>query len=332
MTLREHLAVDQGLAYQIPRVADRLPYYLGSITLFGIIIQIVTGVYLSQFYNPDHLSAHQSVLYIVSRVRLGDFVRSIHRWTADLVLISLTLHLLWVFWRGSYKHPREFTWWAGVLLLGFLFLLYFTGTVLPYDQGGYEALAHNIAGARSVGVFGSVLTPEFTPSVDLLPRLYALHISILPILLFAFLGVHLYLIRFLDIHTHPGEDSHGSTFLEHFRKMFAHGFILLAVAGVLSLVWPAEIGHPAVEGAEVTKPPFAFLWIYAVENWFGLPAMVLVPPLVYLTLFLPPVLDRKGSTLPRDRKAILVLGFALILLLLTLAVYARLMPAQQHLM
>lgn len=331
MKLREHFAVDQGLAYEIPRVADRLPYYLGSITLFGIIIQILTGIYLMQFYNPDPVSAHQSVLYIISRARLGDFVRSIHRWTADLVLISVTLHLLWVFWRGSYRHPREVTWWAGVLLLGAIFLLYFTGTVLPYDQGGYEALAHYVAGARATGVLGSIFSPEFTPSVDLLPRIYTSHISLLPLTLFAFLGVHLYLIRFLDIHTHPGEKEYGSTFLEHFRKMFAHGFILLALAGLLSLIWPAELGYAAVEGAEVTKPPFFFLWIYALENWFGTTAMVIGPPLLYLLVFLPPLLDRKKSTLPRDRKAMLAVGFGFILLLLALAVYARVMPPAQHL-
>ena len=233
---------------------------------------------------------------------------------------------------GSYRAPREFTWWAGVLLLGIISLLYFTGTVLPFDQSGYEALAHYIAGARSVGVFGRFLAPEFTSSVDLLPRIYTFHISALPILLFAFLGVHLYLIRFLDIHTHPGEAEHGSTFLQHFRKMFAHGFILLAIAGVLSIFWPAEVGHPAVEGAEVTKPPFFFLWIYALENWFGTTGMVVVPPLIYALLFLPPLIDRKKSTLPRDRRAIIALGFALILLLLALAIYARVMPAQQHIM
>ena len=331
MNLREHFAIDQGLAYEIPRVADRLPYYLGSITLFGIIIQVLTGIYLMQFYNADPVSAHQSVLYIISRARLGDFVRSIHRWTADLVLISVTLHLMWVFWRGSYRRPRQVTWWAGVLLLGAIFLLYFTGTVLPYDQGGYEALAHYIAGARATGVLGAIFSPEFTSSVDLLPRIYTSHISLLPLALFAFLAVHLYLIRFLDIHIHPGEAKHGSTFLEHFRKMFAHGFILLAVAGLLSLIWPAELGYAAVEGAEVTKPPFFFLWIYALENWFGTTAMVLGPPLIYLLLFLPPLLDRKKSTLPRDRKAILAAGFGFILLLLALAIYARVMPPAQHL-
>jgi len=332
MNWGERFAVDRGLGYEIPKVADRLPYYLGSITLFGIIIMILTGLYLSQFYNPDPASAHQSVLYIISRARFGDFVRSVHRWTADLLIISVTLHLLWVLWRGSYRGPREFTWWAGVLLLGVISLLYFTGTVLPFDQSGYEALAHYIAGARSVGVFGSFLAPEFTPSVDLLPRIYTFHISALPVLLIIFLGIHLYLIRFLDIHTHPGEPERGSTFLQHFRKMFAHGFILFAIAGVLSIIWPAEVGYAAVEGAEVTKPPFFFLWIYALENWFGTTGMVVGPPVIYALLFLPPLIDRKESTLPRDRKGIIAFGFALIVLLLALAIYARVMPAQQHIM
>lgn len=330
--LRERFAVRKGMEYEIPRVADRLPYFFGSVTLFGIVIQILTGIYLSQFYNSDPASAHQSVFYIINRAWLGDFTRSLHRWSANLVLVTVTLHLLWVFWRGSYRKPREFTWWAGVSMLGALFLLYFTGTVLPYDQAGYEALAHNIAAARQMGALGSILTPEFTASVDLLPRLYALHIGVLPMLLFAFLGVHLYLIRFLDIHTHPGEEKGGSNFKRHFRRMFAHGFVVLAVAGLLSLVWPAELGYPAVEGFEVTKPPFFFLWIYAVENWFGMKALVVVPPLVYLLLFLPPLVDRKESTLPGDRKAILVVGFAVILLLLAMATYAWLAPRQEHLM
>ena len=332
MSLRERLAVDKGMGYEIPRAADRLPYYLGSITLFGIIIQIATGVYLAQFYNPDPASAHQSVLYIISRARLGDFTRSLHRWMADLVMVSTALHLVWVFWRGSYRRPREVTWWAGVALLGFIFLLYFTGTVLPYDQSGYEALAHSITGVRSLGSMGSLLTPEFTPSVDVLARVYGLHISILPLLLFALLGLHLYLIRFLGIHTHAGEEKGGSTFVEHFRKMFAHGFLLLALAGLLALVWPAELGYPAVEGAEVTKPPGFFLWIYALENKFGMFAMMAGPPVLFLLLALPPLLDRKGSTLPRDRRGILAAGAALLLLVVALAVYAWLMPAQKHIM
>lgn len=330
--IAERLAAAEGLAYEIPRVADRFPYFLGSLTLFGILIQVVTGIYLSQFYNPSSDAAHQSIQYIILRAPLGEFLRSVHRWSANFVLTAVTGHLLWVFWRGSYRKPRELTWYAGVLMLGCLFLLYFTGTLLPNDQEGYEALAHYIAGARGAGGFGAIFTPEFTPSVDVIPRLYAFHISILPILLFGFLGLHVYLIRFLDIHTHPGEPAGGSSFLVHLRKMVAHGLLLFALAGVFSVLWPAGLGYPAVEGAEVTKPPFFFLWIYALENWFGAPALVFGPPLVYLMFFLPPLADRSRSALPRDRKGILLVGYSFIFLLFVLAVYAWLAPKQEHLM
>ncbi len=332
MAVGDRLAIQQGLSYPVPKVADRLPYYLGSTTLSGILLQIATGMYLSQFYNPTTEAAHQSVDYIVGRAPWGDFVRNLHRWSGDLVLLTVTLHLAWVLWRGSYRKPREVTWWAGVLMLGVLFLLYFTGTVLPYDQAGYEALAHAITGARMAGPLGAVLTPELTPSAEVLTRLYALHIGVLPMLLVGFLALHLYLIRFLGIHTHPGEERAGGPFLRHLRRITAHGFLFLAAAGLLSLLWPADLGYPAVAGAEVTKPPFFFLWIYALENAFGAPALVLGPPLVYLALFLPPLVDRRPSTLPRDRRGILLVGYGFLLLLLALAVYAWLAPAQRHIM
>ncbi len=332
MDLSQRLAVKEGLDYPVPTVAGRWPYFLGSLTLFGILILLATGIYLTQFYNPDPDLAHQSTLYIVTRAPLGDFIRSLHLWSTNFTLFIVTLHLVWVFWRGSYRNPRELTWWAGVLMLGVIFLFHFTGTALPQDQAGYEAMVHYIAGARGAGIVGRVFTPEFTPSVDVLPRLYALHIGVLPLLLFGFLGLHLYLIRYLGIHTHPGEEPHGGRFLGHLRRIAAHGFLFLALAGIFSLIWPAELGFPAVEGVEVTKPPFFFLWIYALENWFGTPALVFGPPVIYLLLFLPPLIDRKPSTRPRDRLGILLLGYGFILLLLAMATYAWFAPAQQHLM
>ncbi len=325
-------SVKADLDYSIPGVAQTLPYFLGSLTVTGLIILVSSGFYLLQFYDPDPQGSHQSVLYIISRAPLGDFIRSIHFWSANFLLIVVTLHLLWVFWRGSYRSPRQFVWWVGVLMLGTIFLLHFTGMVLPQDQAGYEAMAHFVAGARGVGPVGSVFTPEFTPTVEVSSRLYGFHVGILPVLLFGFLGFHLYLIRVLGIHTHPGEDAQSGRFLFHIRRVIAHGFFFLALAGIFALVWPAELGYPAIEGAEVTKPPFFFLWIYALENWFGIHALVFGSPIVYLLLFLPPIIDRQPSTLPRDRIGILSLGFGVILLLLVLATYAWIAPAQQHLM
>lgn len=321
----------QGTDYSIPAIANRLPYFLGALTLCGILIQILSGIYLAQFYNPDPLSAHSSVRFIAERAWLGDFVRSLHLWSANLVLISVTLHLLWVFWRGSYKKPREVTYWAGVLMLGILFFLFFTGTVLKNDQEAIEALAHNIAAAERAGLAGRLLTPGFTTSSPLLSRLYGMHVSVLPLVLLGLLGLHLWLIRYLDIHTQPGEPEAGSNFRAHLRKLAGVWLLFLAVAALLAVISPAPLYQEGVPGMEMTKPPFFFLWIYAIENFLGIPGLVAVPPLVYLLFFLPPLLDRKASTLPRDRKLVLTIGFAVILLLFGLAVYAKLAPAQQHL-
>ena len=107
MDLSQRLAVKEGLDYPVPTVAGRWPYFLGSLTLFGILIQLATGVYLTQFYNPDPDLAHQSTVYIVTRAPLGDFIRSLHLWSANFILFTVTLHLVWVFWRGSYRNPAS---------------------------------------------------------------------------------------------------------------------------------------------------------------------------------------------------------------------------------
>lgn len=322
----------EGTDYHIPAVANRLPYFLGGLTAFGILVQILTGIYLAQFYNPDPVGAHTSVAYIVERAWLGDFVRSLHLWAANLVITTVTLHLAWVFWRGSYKPPREVLYWSGVLMLGLLFFLFFTGTVLKNDQEAVEALEHNIAAAQRAGAAGRLLTPDFTRSVPLLSRMYGLHVSALPILLMALLGLHLWLIRHLGIHTHAGEEQSRSTFRRHMHGQFGLGLLLFAAAAVLAIAWPAALLREGVSGVEMTKPPFFFLWIYAAENFFGTAGLVLVPPLVYALMFLPPLVDRKASVDPRDRRIVLIAGFALLLLLLGLAIYAKLAPAQKHLM
>ncbi|MGH7752588.1 MAG: cytochrome b N-terminal domain-containing protein, partial [Gemmatimonadales bacterium] len=126
--LKERLAWD-ALEYRIAPIANRLPYMLGGLTFFGILVLIATGVVVDQFYNPSPVAAHDSIVYIMTRVPLGNWVRGLHYWGAALVLVSVVLHLIYVFWRRSYLRPREVTWWAGVLLLVTIFGLVFTGTV-----------------------------------------------------------------------------------------------------------------------------------------------------------------------------------------------------------
>src|SRR3990167_8162955 len=111
--LNERLGLD-GLAYAIPEHANSLPYILGGITLTGFVILFVTGIYLAQFYHPHPADAHESVTYIITGAPLGDLVRSIHFWTAQIVTVTVLLHMLRVLFTGAYKRPREINWYVGL--------------------------------------------------------------------------------------------------------------------------------------------------------------------------------------------------------------------------
>jgi ubiquinol-cytochrome c reductase cytochrome b subunit len=323
--LRERLALGD-LEYPIPPEANRLPYMLGGLTFFGILVLMVTGVVLDQYYNPTPVGAHDSVVYIMTRVWLGDWIRGLHYWAASIVLVTVFLHLSFVFWRRSYHRPREVTWWAGVTLLLVLFALAFTGTVLRADQEGGEALAHALAGAELTGWLGTPLSPDFAPSTTLLSRMHSAHVSLLPLLMLGLVGLHFWLIRRLGIHS---DQPRTSRFTQHLPKLTGYALLLFGLAGTLAASFAPGIGYPTVEGVEVTKPFWPFLWIYAVENTMGLWGMILAPAVIFGFLFIVPLLDRPRA---QGGRPAWLTGAGLILLVLYLGgiVYGALAPQQQH--
>jgi ubiquinol-cytochrome c reductase cytochrome b subunit len=327
-----------ALSYPVPEHANTLPYMLGGITLFGFIILIATGIYLTQFYNPDPSQAHDSVVYIVQQTSLGDFIRGIHYWAANLVMITVLLHLLRVFFTGAYKRPREANWLVGVGLLALTIGFIFTGTVLKWDQEAYEAMLHNMAFSELLGGIGSWFSPSFTLSVPMLARLYAVHIAVLPALFLILVAVHLMLVKYHGISPLPTADARAGTwgkegagrFSAHLRRMVGYGLWLLALAGALALIWPAPLGYAPVPGAEVTKPPWLFLWLYAFENWVGTAGLLWPPLALFVLLVLVPFLDRSSYLAPRKRPVAITLGAALLLFLVGLSLYVALTPPVSH--
>jgi ubiquinol-cytochrome c reductase cytochrome b subunit len=324
-TFRERLAWS-ALEYPIARSANRLPHMLGGLTFFGLVLLVLTGIVLDQYYDPNPLGAHDSIVFILTRVPLGTWIRALHYWGAAIVLVSVFLHLVYVLWRRSYVAPREITWWSGATMLLLLFALAFTGSVLRADQEGGEALAHAVAGAELVGRVGAPLTPDFAASTSLLARLHAAHVSLLPLALFAVLALHFWVIRHLGI---DANDAKSAVFTSHLRRLSGYGLMLWTGIGVLAAVAPPGIGYPAVSGVEVTKPFWPFLWIYAVENTIGLWGMILAPLVLFAFLFLVPVFDgRHERARPRWFAALAILIVVVFAAAFAYGVFA---PQMQHL-
>jgi quinol-cytochrome oxidoreductase complex cytochrome b subunit len=200
-----------------------------------------------------------------------------------------------------------------------------TGTILRYDQEGYEALTHFVAGARLTGAFGAFFAPDFTLSAPLLARIFSLHTSLLPLSIAALVGLHFWLVR---VHGISAEGPRSATFGGHLPKIGGASLILIAALVALAVVAPAGLGEAPVPGYEITKPFWPVLWIYALESLTGTWAVVWAPLVVFVFLALVPFLDRATA-----RKPIIVraLGAALLIVLLALGLWAALSPSQQHL-
>lgn len=289
-----------------------------------MVILLVTGIWLAQFYNPDPDHAHDSVNYIIGTAPLGSIVRGVHFWTGNLVVILVLLHMARVFASGSYKRPREFNWLVGLVLLTITIGFAFMGSVLKWDQEAFEALGHNTEIGDLLGTIGGWFSPEFAHSTSILVRLYIAHVAILPFALILVLVVHLFQIRTHGISPLPSDhdraleggpapDKTGSTFAHHIGRMALLGLGLLVVALVLTPLWAPAFGPAPNPGIEVTKPPWVFLPLYPFENWFGIRALLWVPVILLVVLAAVPFIDRSRFMAPRRRLVFVLLGAALAL-------------------
>jgi len=114
-------------------------FTLGSVLLFGLSVQVLTGIGLALFYAPTPDHAWDSVRYITTGVRGGAFLRGLHHWGASVVVVAALVHLARVVFFGSYRKPREANWIVGLILLQVILAFGLTGYLLPWDQRAYWA-------------------------------------------------------------------------------------------------------------------------------------------------------------------------------------------------
>jgi len=190
-----------GMLYRKVPKGTNWYYTLGSATLFAFVIQAITGVFLAMYYTPSPSgpnSAYASITHINNDVFLGEFVHSLHKWGASVMIILIFAHMARTFFFGAYKYPRELNWVIGVVLLILTMIMGLTGYLLPFDQRSFWAttVANNITGTGPV--LGPYLAdflragPEFEATT--LSRFYAIHMLLIPGAIIALIGAHLYLV------------------------------------------------------------------------------------------------------------------------------------------
>lgn len=332
----------RALEYPVPEHANNLAWSLGGVTAAAFGLLIVTGVLLVQFYSPVPETANQSVRDMVTDVWGMGFVRALHFWAAQAMYVTAVLHLLRVFLTGSYKRPREANWLIGVAMLGLVTLALFTGTVLKWDQEGFEALGHNLEIAALLGGAGIWFSPEFADRVPILVRLYGAHVVIIPGLILGLVTLHGLLVKRHRISPHPAlpTDASGDQapaeeptepFTHHLRRIGAFGLALTGILGVLAVLVPPAVGPAPVEGLEITKPPWSFWWMFTLENWVGLSGILYGGGVLFLLLAILPFVDRNPDRLWRRRPVAMALGLIVLLVIVALTILMAFTQPTTHL-
>lgn len=183
----------------IPNHLKRWWFAIGGTPLYLFVIQATTGIVLTFYYVPNPAEAFNSVAHITSEVRFGWFLRSVHRWSAHLMVLTLFLHMMRVFFTSAYRRPREFNWMIGVGLLLTTMGFGFTGYSLIYEQLSYWASVVGTNIAEATPFIGGMLAnfirggPEVGPNT--LTRFFVLHIGVLPTVMVILLGLHVVQVR-----------------------------------------------------------------------------------------------------------------------------------------
>lgn len=325
----------KAIQYPVPAHANTVAYSLGGLTAFALVILIGTGVILAQFYNPDPAFANASVRHIVQDVYAGRFIRGLHYWASEAMYVLAILHLLRIYFTGSYKRPREGNWLIGVAMFALTIGALFTGTVLKWDQEGFEAISHNLEIGKLLGGLGFWFRSGFSPNVPIVVRLYVAHVSVIPMLILVLLVLHALLVKRHKISPRPDNPTESgepfAPFTHHLRRIGSLGLILLGVLAALAVVFPPGVGATPVEGIEVTRPPWMYWWMFTLENWIGLTGILWGAGVLFALLVAVPFLDRNPRPSWRHRPIAMTLGALVLVVIIVLTILEAVTTPAQHL-
>ncbi len=345
----ERLKIDALVEYMsgkvVPRHGHSAFYYLGGITLFLFCVQVVTGILLLMYYRPGADSAYESVRFLISEVTFGWLIRSIHSWSANLMIFAAFLHMFTVFFTHAYRKPRELTWYTGIGLMGLAMAFGFSGYLLPWNQLSFFATRVGTGMAGSIPVIGKQLMiimrggEEVTGAT--IGRFFGLHVAILPALFTGLLTLHLIFIQRQGMSEpiawatkRPEEKKYMKFFPNFIYRDALVWLIVLNILALLAVVFPDGIGvihwalgikaDPFAPPPDVIRPEWYFMFAFQALKFLPGHVLYIEGELFGMTIFavggllwiLVPYFNRHPAM---DNRSKWIVGFGVFILVFIIA-------------
>jgi cytochrome b6 len=305
-------------------------------TLFLFVVQVVTGILLLLYYRPSSENAFESVQFIMTEVKFGWLIRSIHSWSANLMILTLFIHMFSVYFMRAFDRPRELTWVSGVVLLLLSVCFGFSGYLLPWNEVSFFATKVGTDIAGVVPVVGKTMLrflrggDEVTGAT--LTRFFGFHVAVLPALATVFIAVHVLLVQLHGMHVPERyKDTYRRMkFFPNFLMRDLIGWLLaIGVLAALAAIFPWELGvkaDPFASAPAGIKPEWYFLFMFQTLKY--------IPPKIFIfegevigilffmlagaALFVIPFVNRSPEQHPRRRLVFNILGGIAIVFMLVM--------------
>lgn len=316
---------------QVPMHRHSIWYYLGGITLFFFFVQVITGVFLLLYYRPTAEAAFESVGFIMTEVPFGWLMRSIHAWSANLMIFFAFVHLFSVFLLRAYRKPRELTWISGVFLLFLSLGFGFSGYLLPWNELAYFATKVGTDILGELPIVGHWLLEVARGGEDVsgatLTRFFGVHVAILPMITTFVLLLHLIMVQKQGMSVPIGKEFKNCPtmpFMPNFAIRDLVGWTLaLGLLVLLASLFPWELGvkaDPLAPAPAGIRPEWFFVFMFQTLKYipgkvwfingellgiagFGIGALLLV---------LVPFLDRRAA---REERGVVMTAIGWIVIL-----------------
>ncbi len=306
-------------------------FRLGLLSTYLFFVETITGIFLMIWYAPSPERAYDDMIRLLSNVPFGQFMRDMHRLGAELMVAVVTLHMVRTYLTGSYKAPRQFTWFTGVVLLVLTLFLSFSGYLLPWDQLAFWAVTIGTSMAEAVppAIVGETVNLLARGAPDIgangLLRFYLLHVLFLPLLLILFFFVHYYKVVHFGISLPANEEEVGQdtankvpadrrvyflpdVFLDETAFLLAFTTIMVVVTAFFFQAPLESIANPQSTPLH-TVAPWYFYWLQGLLKIADKTiAGVIVPGVLLVLLAAIPYLDFNPSRRAKDRRVAIISG------------------------